>query len=343
MSTTEAIELTPAAARPRSGSGPLRFLARRVAFAILTLWIVSVLVFGATELLPGDPASTILGRNATPEAVAELQTRMKLDEPAPQRYGEWLAHFVTGDLGVTAVSLAQGGEGTKVWSEIGNPLRNSGILALITFALLVPLSLALGVWCAVKSGRTADHVISTSLLALSSVPEFVIGTLLLLLFFVSLGVLPGVALFPPDQSPLTDPKSLVLPVATLCLGSLAWATRVVRAGVVQALASDYVQMARLNGFPERMVVVRYALRNAVAPAVQVLALTAQYLIGGVIIVEALFAYPGLGKELVNSVGVRDVREVQSVVMLVASIYVAINILADLLVVFLVPRLRTEAR
>jgi peptide/nickel transport system permease protein len=155
-----------------------------------------------------------------------------------------------------------------------------------------------------------------------------------------LDVLPPVSLVPPGESPLSDPQALVLPVLTLLGATLAGSTRMVRAGMVETLRSDYVQMARLNGFPERRVVSRYGLRNALAPAVQVFAQNIQYLVGGIIVVEYLFAYPGLGKELVDAVAIRDVREVQSIAILIAAFYILVNIVADLLVVLLVPRLRT---
>src|SRR5680860_1635229 len=174
-----------------------------------------------------------------------------------------------------------------------------------------------------------------------SLPEFIIGSLLILVFFSWLGLLPPVSLVAPGTSPLSRPGVLVLPVLTLLGASLAASIRMVRAGMVEALSAEYVTMARLNGFRERMVVTRYALRNALAPTVQVLAQNIQYLVGGIVVTEYLFNYPGLGKELVDAVAIRDVREVQSVALLIAAFYLLLNIVADFLVVLSVPKLRTK--
>jgi peptide/nickel transport system permease protein len=215
------------------------------------------------------------------------------------------------------------------------------VLAAITTLLLIPLSLLLGVIAAIRAGRPADHAISLTSLAIISLPEFIIGSLLILFFFYYLGLLPPTALVPPGTSPLAHPDALILPVLTLLGASLAASIRMVRAGMVEALQTDYVQMARLQGFRERKVVVRYALRNALGPSVQVFAQNIQYLVGGIIVTEYLFSYPGLGAELVNAVAIRDVREVQSIAILIAAIYIGLNILADLLQVLLVPKLRTR--
>jgi peptide/nickel transport system permease protein len=323
------------------GEHPLAwFLAKRLAAAILTLFVVSLLVFAGTELL-GDPASAILGRNATPENLAELRALMGLDRPAVERYGDWLGGLLTGDLGNSASGYAQGGE-VPIWDKIEGKLGNSFTLAAITTAVMIPLSLLFGVAAALRAGRPADQAISVASLAVISLPEFVIGSLLILLFFSWLDVLPPVALIPPGTAAVSEPTKLVLPVLTLLGVTCAASIRMVRAGMVEALAADYVQMARLNGFRERLVVWRYALRNALAPAVQVFAQNIQFLIGGIIVTEYLFAYPGLGQELVNAVNIRDVREVQSLAIFVAAFYLVVNILADLLVVLLVPRLRTRS-
>jgi peptide/nickel transport system permease protein len=297
-------------------------------------------VFLGTEIRPGDPASAILGRNASPENVAEVRALMGLDRPAVERYFDWLGGLLTGDLGNSAAGYAQGGE-LPIWPDIEPKLSNSFTLAWITTLIMIPLSLVFGVWAALRAGRAADHAISTTSLAVISLPEFVIGSLLILLFFSWLDVLPGVSLLRPGQSPLSEPLKLVLPVLTLLGVTCAASIRMVRAGMVDVLRSEYVQMARLNGFRERVVVWRYALRNALAPSVQVFAQNIQFLIGGIIVTEYLFTYPGLGIELFNAVNIRDTREVQSVAVFVAAVYVGLNILADLLVVVLVPRLRTR--
>lgn len=319
-----------------------RFLVRRLVAAVLTLIVVSVLVFAATELLPGDAASAVLGRTALPGELDELRDRMGLDRSAPERYFDWFGGLVTGDLGSSASGYVAGGE-VPIWHEIKNKIGNSLTLAAIVTVLLIPLSLLLGVAAAVKAGRPLDHSISVSSLAVISLPEFIIGSLLILLFFSWLDVLPPVSLIAPGASPLDDPKKLVLPVLTLLGATLAASIRMVRAGMIESLRADYVQMARLNGIGEARVIRRYALRNALAPSVQIFAQNIQYLIGGIIIVEYLFSYSGLGKELVDAVAVRDVRAVQSIAVLIAAFYIVLNVVADLLVVLLVPKLRTEAR
>jgi peptide/nickel transport system permease protein len=316
------------------------FLVRRVAAALATLFVVSILIFAGTEVLPGDAAGAVLGRTATPEQLDEMQALMGLDRPLHERYLDWLGGVLTGDLGNSAAGYAAGGE-TPIWDEISPKITNSFVLAAITALLMVPLALVLGVASAVRAGRPLDHSISIFSLAIISLPEFIIGSLLILVFFSWLDVLPPVSLIPPGTSPLAQPEALVLPMLTLLGASLAASIRMVRAGMIETLNSEYVTMARLNGLREGVVVRRYALRNALAPSVQVFAQNIQYLVGGIVVTEYLFNYPGLGKELVDAVAIRDVREVQSVALLVAAFYLFLNIVADFLVVLLVPKLRTE--
>ena len=325
----------------REASPVLAFLGRRILGAIAALLIASVVIFVALNILPGNPASVILGRNATPAAERVLTQRMQLDRPATTRYFDWLGGFVHGDLGVSAVSLAQG-QRASVWHQISGPLKNSAILAAIAALFMIPLSIGLGVIGPIFPGKPVDHVISISSLAAIALPEFVTGSLLIGIFFVWLDWLPPVALVPPGGSPLDNPTELVLPVLTLLFASLAAGVRMVRAGMTEVLQTEYVQTARLNGVGERRVLWRYALRNALAPSVQVLAQNLQWLIGGIIITENVFAYPGIGTQLVNAVQTRDVTVVQSVAMLIAVVYVVINLVADLIVMLLVPKLREPA-
>jgi peptide/nickel transport system permease protein len=316
------------------------FLVRRLALGVVTLFAASILIFLATEALPGNVAEAVLGKSADPVAVHQLERRLGLDRPLATRYVDWLDGLVHGDLGNSAAQLAEGVDTAPIWPTISKAASNTAILAGLTVAFLVPLSLGLGVLTALSAGGKADHGASITTLVLISLPEFVLGSLLILVFFAELHWLPPVALVAPNQSPLDEPKALILPVLTLLLTNLAWTTRFVRAGMIEALATPYVELARLNGVRERRVVLRYALRNALAPSVQIFALAVQYLIGGVIVVEMLYAYPGLGKQLVDSVGVRDETEVEAIAMLLATAYILINIVADLLVVLLVPKLRT---
>jgi peptide/nickel transport system permease protein len=332
----------PRAALRRRSSPVAAFLVRRVFGALIALLAASVLVFAAVQVLPGNAASAVLGRNASPQAIHILEHQMHLDQPVVTRYLHWLGGFVHGNLGDSSVALAQGATHAPISHLISGPIKNSLILAALTALLMIPLSLGLGVLAAVRAGKPTDHVISLSSLAAISMPEFVIASLLVALFFVALRLLPPVAIVPPGGDPLSSPKQLVLPVATLLLASLAAGVRMVRAGMVEVLQTEYVQAARLNGLPERRVLWRYGLRNGLAPSVQVLAQNLQYLIGGIIVVESVFGYPGIGSQLVEAVQNRDATLVQSVAMLIALAYVLINLLADLLVVLLVPKLREPA-
>lgn len=334
------------AQRPRGpGSGPrrhglARLVGRRVVTGLLTLFVASALLFLATNALPGDVAQTVLGKDATPQRVSTLRTQLGLDEPLMNRYANWLEGAVHGDLGDSAVQLAQGAPSAPVSHLIAQPLLNSAVLAAISSFLLIPLALLLGVGAAVSANRGPDHVISNTALVLGSLPEFVLGTFLITIFFSWLGWLPPVALVPPGGHAWDHPSALVLPVLTLLGVSLAFAMRQVRAGMLRSMKEEYVTVARLNGLPSRRITVRYALRNALAPSVQTFAQTVQYLFGGIIVVEALFAFPGAGTLLVNAVQTRDAPLVLGLALVIAAFYIVVNIAADLMVILLVPKLRT---
>lgn len=315
-------------------------MVRRVVAAVITLILVSMLIFAGTEILPGDAAQAILGRSATPAAVAQLRDELGLDRPAPIRYLEWLGKFVRGDLGVSATQTVASGAGSPVWGLMAGRLVNTVILAAVAIVLIVPFGLFLGVVAARHAGRPVDQTVTVSSLAAVSLPEFVTGSLLILVFAVWLHLLPAVSLVPSGSGVLDRPRILVLPVLTLLAASLAQTVRMVRAGMLDVLRADYVAMARLNGLPERKVVGRYALRNALAPTVQVIALNVQWLVGGIIVTEYVFGYPGIGQQLVEVVNARDIPFVQSVCLIIAAVYLGINIIADLLVVLLIPKLRT---
>ena len=327
---------------PRGARHPVAgFLARRVGAGLVTLLVLSFVVFFATNVLPGNVAEAVLGKNATPQSTATLLRELHLDHPFIVRYGDWLGGILTGHLGKSAVAVAEGGAQTSVAGMIGTPLLNSVILACITIALLVPLATLAGAAAALRAGRPADYSISLTALVLGAFPEFVIGTFAILIFFTFLHVLPPVSLLQPGQNALSDPEVLVLPVITLLAASLSFSARQVRAGMIEVLRQDFVTVPRLNGLAERRVLLRYALRNALAPSVQIFAQTIQYILGGIIVVESVFAYPGIGTFLVNSVTARDVTSVEDIAMILATACVLINILADLIVVMLVPKLRTS--
>lgn len=319
------------------------FLLGRIAAGLGTLLVTSLLIFLATNALPGNVAEAVLGKHADPTTTQLLENRLGLDEPLLQRYLDWLEGLVHGDLGESAAVLSQGGADPSVASIIATPMLNSFLLALLVLALLIPLALLIGTISALRAGRPTDYALSYSSLVLASLPEFVLGTFLIQIFFAQLGLLPPLALVQPGESPLAHPDALVLPVLTLLGVSLAFSSRQVRAGVIEALRQNYVVVARLNGIRERRVVWRYALCNALATTIQTFAQTILYLFGGIVVVEALFNYPGIGRELVQAVSVRDVPEVQGIMLVLTALYIAVNIVADFLVVLLVPKLRTGMR
>lgn len=321
---------------PRTRHPIARFVAWRVAVGVGLLAGISVLVFVGTSALPGDAAAQILGRNAGTSALAILNRELGLNKPAPVRYWDWVSGLLHGSFGHSLVS------GDTVASIIGFRLVNTLILAGAAGLVLIPLAMVLGVIGGRRPGSALDNIIASSSLAMIAAPEFIIGTLLIFFFAVKLGLLPAVSILAFGTNPLGDPSILLLPVATLVIVGSAYIIRMVRAGVVEVMSSDYVQMARLNGIPERRVVVKYGLRNALAPTVQVIALTLQWLIGGLFVVETVFAYPGIGYEMVQAVIARDIPVVQAVAMIIAAFYITINILADVAVVLLVPKLRTAA-
>lgn len=318
----------------------LSFAARRILWGVLTLWVVSIVVFIATSVLPGNAAKAILGKNVNPREVLALERELHLNQSLWGQYWYWMGHFVHGDLGRSAASILGSNSHESVGALIRAPLGNSALLAGITIALLIPLSLLLGVLLATRAGKWIDSLVSTSTLGAISLPEFVTGSVLIWLFASTLGVLPAVSLIGPGQNALSSPKILVLPVLTLLAATLAQCVRMVRAGMIEVLRSDYVQAARLAGVGERRVLFRYALRNALAPSVQVIALNAQWLVGGIVVTETVFGYPGLGQLIVNAINLRDIPTVQSVAMLLATVYIALNIVSDLIIIYLVPKLRT---
>jgi peptide/nickel transport system permease protein len=310
------------------------FCVRRLGIGVVLLALVSVLVFGATQILPGDAASAILGRSATPAQKEIYRKQLGLDKPLPQQYWRWVSHVARGDLGTSVAN------NVPVTSFISARAGKSLVLALSALIVLLPVSLALGILSGIKRDRPVDHAISVTSLALIALPEFVTGTVLIAFIAVTLKWLPPTSIIE-SGGVFSNLKLLVLPVLTLTITATPYVIRMVRAGVSEAMGADYVQMARLSGIPEGRIVLRHALRNALAPTVQVLALTMQYLIGGIVIVETVFAYPGLGQGLVQAVVARDIPTVQGVAILLAAVYIVINIVADVIVVLLIPKLRTS--
>jgi peptide/nickel transport system permease protein len=315
-----------------------KLVLRRLALGLLTLWLVSLLVFAATLALPGDAAQAILGREATPERLAALRDQLNLDEPVVTQYLKWLGGILTGDLGNSAATQQ------PVSELLSDRVGNSLFLVVVSAAVAVPLSILVGVWTAMRRDRPADHIVSTGSLILASLPEFVIGIALILLFATEVfHAFPAVSLLGPGEKAWDDPKVVVLPAATLVLAVVPYISRIMRGSMVEVLESEYVTMATLKGLPRRIVIWRHAVPNAIVPAIQVTALQLAYLAGGVVVVEFVFSYPGIGAALVEAVGNRDMPVVQTVTMLAAGIYVGLNILADVATILVTPKLRTAAR
>jgi peptide/nickel transport system permease protein len=315
------------------------FLLRRILLGLLTLFLVSIVVFAATQLLPSDPARAILGRNATPDALAAHRRQLHLDQSPLHQYLHWLGGLLRGDLGH---SLAARGE--PVTSVIGTRVENSAFLMLFAAVISLPLSIVIGAVAARRRDRPFDHATSVLMLVLAALPEFVVAIGLVVLFGTAVWqILPAVSLIPPGSTPLSHIKELVLPTTALVLAVTPYIARIMRASMVEVLESDFVEMARLKGMSERKVVWRHAVPNAIAPAIQVMALNLAYLAGGIVVVEFVFAYPGIGAGFVDAVSNRDLPVVQALAMLIAAVYVFLNVAADVATILVSPRLRTSLR
>jgi peptide/nickel transport system permease protein len=315
-----------------------KLILRRLALGLLTLFLISLIVFAALLALPGDAATAILGREATPDRVAALRDQLNLDDSVVSQYLQWIGGVLTGSFGTSAATQQ------PVSELLSSRVANSAFLVLIAALVAIPLSIAIGVWMAMKRDRGVDHVGSTVSLVLAALPEFVIGIGLVMLFATSVfNWFPAVSLIAPDQRAWEVPDVVVLPAATLVLAVVPYISRIMRGSMIEVLESDYVTMARLKGLPEREVIWRHAVPNAIVPAIQVAALQLAWMAGGVVVVEFVFSYPGIGAALVDAVGNQDMPVVMTVTMLAAGIYVLLNLVADLLTIVVTPKLRTAAR
>ena len=312
------------------------WIGRRLLLAVLTLWLVSVLVFLATATL-GDPVRAILGRdyNSSPGRVAELEQLLNADASVVSRYFDWLGGLLTGDLGISLASSRPVGE------LISDSVVNSGVLVLLSAVVMIPLAFGIAMVSAHYRRRRPDTVIQTVLLAMAGLPEFVIGVLLIALLATTVfTVLPAVTITSPTGNPWDNPEVMILPTLTLVLWVAPYVSRIVRASLLEVIDSDYVELARLKGIPEKVVIRKHALLNAIVPGIQVVALQLAFLAGGVVVVETLFSYPGVGLQLVDAVRNHDVPVVQALSMIIAGVYVVVNLVADLLSILLTPRART---
>jgi peptide/nickel transport system permease protein len=311
----------------------LRYIMHRLAFMLLTLLAASLVIFTVTQLLPGDVATMILGRFATTEALARLRTELGLDRPPHEQYLDWLWSFITGDWGR---SLATN---SPIQPMVLERLRNSAMLAAVGLAMSVPLAIFLGVLAALKRDKWLDHVISVGSLALVGLPEFVTGLVFISIFAIGLNWLPASSSIEPNTGFFEALPRLILPGATITLVMLAYVARMTRSSTIEVLRTDYVRTAYLKGLPRREVLVKHVLRNALLPTITIVAISIGWLVGGLIITEAVFSYPGIGRLLLYGIQRQDLPLIQAVTMVVVTIYSVSNLIADVLYAYLNPRIR----
>jgi peptide/nickel transport system permease protein len=316
--------------------GVAGFILRRLLLGIVVLILVSILVFLATQALPGDPARAILGRSATPASLAALRRQLHLDQPVIEQYWTWVTGLLHGNLGRSLAAQQ------PVSSLLGAKLVNSAVLVAIAAVLSIPLSIAIGAWAALRREKAFDTTSSILLLVLAALPEFVVAVVLVILFATTVfHFLPAISTVPPGSRPWDNVQALVLPTVTLVIAVAPYVARIMRASMIEVLESDYVEMARLKGLPERTVLIRHALPNALGPVFQVIALNLAYLAGGIIVVEFVFNYSGIGGAIQDAVVNHDLPVVQALAMLIAAVYVILNLLADVATILVTPRLRTR--
>ncbi len=315
--------------------GILKLIIRRLVLGVVTLIIVSIAVFALTNVL-GDPVTRMLGRGALPDVVAARRAELGLDRPITTRYVEWVNGLVTGDYGVSYAN------GTPVWDVVADRINNSLFLMAMAAAISIPLSLFLGAFTALRRDGHFDRVMSNQLLVLAAMPEFVVGALLTVVLATNIWhVVPSVSRIRPGEPPWSDFDGMILPVLTLALAVTPHVGRTMRAAMIEVLESDYVEMARLKGLPERAVLWRHAFPNALGPTLQVIALNIAYLAGGVVIVESLFNFRGIGIALRDAIPEANAPVVQFIAMFIATIYVISNLFADVITIIVTPRLRTR--
>jgi peptide/nickel transport system permease protein len=302
---------------------------------VLTLILASFVIFWATSVLPGDVASQVLGRWATTEAKDELRQKLDLDKPVIVGYANWLQSYVQGEWG-TSVSA-----GTEVRPLVMQRLRNSLMLAMVAFAMYVPLGILLGVAAALRRNRWMDQVISGGSLAFIGLPEFVSAVILITIFSLKLGWLPAQSAIEPNSDFSTALPYLILPAITVALVNLAYVLRMTRSSTVDVLQTDYVRTANLKGLPPARVVFKHVLPNSLMPTVAVVSVGIGFLIGGLIVTESAYGYPGLGRLLLYAITYRDQQLVQAITLLMVTIFVLANMLADVLYAVLNPQIRYQ--
>lgn len=309
------------------------FIARRLGFGVVTLVIISLLVFLGVEALPGDLAQAILGQSATPETLAAFRKQLGLDLPAHVRYLQWMGGVLQGDFGTSL------GNGRPIAELLGERLWNTMFLAGVSALIAMPLAVFLGLVSALYHERALDRLLSLVTLVLISFPEFFVGYILIAILSIKLELLPAVSLGDPRLSLAARLQDIALPALTLTFSVVAYVMRMTRAAIISVLSKPYIEMAHLKGIVPARIVLRHALPNALSPIITVVVLNLAYLVVGVVVVEVVFAYPGLGQLLVDAVSKRDLPLVQVCCLIFASTYVILNLIADVLSMLANPRLR----
>lgn len=311
------------------------YILRRLGFMALTLLVASLLIFTATQILPGDVARMILGRFATEEALANLREQLGLNLPLAVQYFNWLFDYVRGDWGT---SLSADG---PVMDLVFARLENSAMLALVAFVMYVPLGILLGLVAALKRNTVTDQVISVGSLSFIGLPEFVTGVVLISVFAIKLKWFPASSAIDPSATFMEALPHLILPAITVSMVSLAYIARMTRSGTLEVFSMDYVRTAYLKGLKPYQVLFGHVLRNALLPTVTVVAIGVGWLIGGLIVTESLFSYPGLGRLLLFAIQRQDLPLIQATTLLLVAIFCLSNLVADILYAYLNPRIRYQ--
>ena len=329
-----ALDVEPPRARTKRHHPVLSLLARRVPLGLMSIVIAAIIVYWATLVLPGDAATAILGQSATPERIAALREQLGLNQSPAAAFFGWAGGFLHGDFGA---SLTQS---QPVWNVVETRLINSAVLVLVVAVLSTATGVVMGLWAARKPDRIIDSVVSIGALVASALPEFVVGVFVVLTFSVGLfHWFPAISSLPPGSYIWQEPVKLVLPTLTLLIVVTPYVFRMVRAATIEALSGDYAEVAVLKGTAPTRLLFRHALPNALAPTIQVVGLNLLYLAGGIVMVETVFNYPGIGLTLVGAINTRDAPLIQFLVVLLAVFYVVVNISADIAVLLVTPRKR----
>jgi len=311
-----------------------RMFLQRVGLGVITVFLVSAMIFTAVEILPGDACTAILQRDAVGQRLENCRQELGLNRPAIIRYSTWAIQVLKGDLGTSIHN------GKQIADLVFERFKNTMLLATLTLMLGVPLAIGLGILTALRRDRLPDVVVSTLAIFAMTIPEFVSATLLIFIFSIWLGWVPGIVTASASAPLSSFFPGIILPVVVLIMVMTAHILRAVRSNVIEVMESDYIQMAVLKGVPYRTIILRHALPNALLPAINVIALTIAWLLGGVVVVEKVFNFPGLGHYMVDAISDRDLPVVQAIALIVATVYVGVNLAADLLGLLLNPRLRT---